>query len=312
MGRRTDMAAQVDDPGSVPGSVPDQVTDLLALVARAPEVDLARGLGPLLGPGARLGRFVLAHELGRGSTGVVYEALDTERRRRVAVKVLAAGPAGAPRGAAWARCEAAALARLDHPNIVTLLGVGTSRGVAHLVFELLDGRSLDRRQLDGPVAPAGVLAIGIGAARALVHAHAAGQVHRALDPSKIFLCDDGTVKLLDFSPARRFPSNASASPPGRPYRAPEQLDGWPGDERSDLYALAAILEATLVRGGPQLLELAPPHLRELLAAALARTPAERPPSAQAFLDRLLQVRAPRVARWSWTGLKAAVLGPPSP
>jgi serine/threonine-protein kinase len=284
------------------------VTEILSLVARTPEVDLARGLGPLLGPGARLGRFVLAHELGRGSTGVVYEALDTERRRRVAVKVLAAGYGGAPRGAAWVRCEATALARLDHPNIVALLGVGAGRGVAHLVFELLEGRSLDRLLARGPVEPETVLAIGVGAARALVHAHAIGMAHRALDPSKVFLCDDGTVKLLDFSPARRFPSHATASAAGLPFRAPEQLDGWPGDERSDLYALGAILRAALERDAPRRPGEVPARLLTLLDAALGSEPSRRPTSAAAFLDELLQVRAPHRPRWSWSGLRALLPG----
>jgi eukaryotic-like serine/threonine-protein kinase len=294
------MARQDDMTGRVPERA-GSVTDLLALMVRVPEVDLASGLGPLLGPGVKLGRFVLAHALGRGTSGAVYEAIDTERGRRVAVKVLASGPDGAPRGAGWARREAAGLARLDHPNIVALLGVGTNHGVAHLVFEFLSGSSLDRLLEAGPVETGVALRLGAGAARALVHAHAAGLVHRALDPSKLFLCDDGAVKVLDFSPARRFPSHASASPGGRPFRAPEQLEGWPGDERTDLHALAAVLKAALA-SAPGQLERAPVGVRELLDQSLERDPARRPAHAREFLDRLEQARPPRPARWSWPGI----------
>lgn len=291
----------------VPG---DSVSDLLALLVRAPEVELSGGLGPRLVPGARLGRFVLAHEIGRGRSGVVFEAVDAERERPVAIKVLAPGPSGSPRGGGWAQREAADLKRLDHPNIVALLGVGVGHSGTYLVFELLRGRTLRQRLEDGPLDLAGALHIAADVARGLAHAHALGVVHRGLTAGKVFICDDGAVKVLDFSPSRRLPSNG---PPGEgdAQLSPEQQAGWPGDERSDVYALAALLQRMLAvaatgRGsalpGPAL----PGRLRRLLASGLASDPLDRHQSAAEWLDELEAIRRGLDGRWPWRGLFARV------
>jgi serine/threonine protein kinase len=303
-------------PASLPSPTPapirpgDSVSDLLALLVRAPEVDLAGGLGPRLGPGARLGRFVLAHELGRGRSGVVYEAVDAERERPVALKVLAPGPSGAPRGSGWAQREAADLKRLDHPNIVALHGVGFGHSGTYLVFELLRGRTLRQRLDDGPLDLAGALRIAADVARGLAHAHALGVIHRGLTATKIFICDDGTVKVLAFSPSRRLPSS---SQPGEvdAQLSPEQQAGWPGDERSDVYALATLLQQMLTvaataghaaqPGGASL----PRRLRRLLSAGLASDPADRLQSAAEWLDELEAVRRGLDGRWPWRGLFAS-------
>ncbi len=285
----------------------DRVNDLLSLLVRTPEVDLSEGLGARLGPGARLGRFMLTHELGRGRGGVVYEAVDGERERPVALKVLSPGPNGAPRAVGWAQREAAELRRLDHPNIVTLHGVGVSHAGTYLVFELLRGRTLRQRLEDGLLDLAGALRIAADVARGLAHAHALGLVHRGLTASKVFVCDDGTAKVLGFSPSRRLPSS-----PG-PMEAdlqpsPEQQAGWPGDERSDVYALAALLQQMLTAiagagreaspSGPTL----PRRLRRLLSAGLASDPADRLQSAAEWLDELEATRRGLDGRWPWRGL----------
>jgi serine/threonine-protein kinase len=279
-------------------------------MVRAPEVDLTSGVGPRLVPGARLGRFVLTHELGRGRSGVVYEALDVERDRPVALKLLAMSPWGVPRGAAWAQREAADFRRLDHPNIVTLHGVGTSPAGAYLVFELLRGRTLRRRLADGPLDLDGALRIAGDVARALAHAHAVGVVHRGLTAAKVFVCDDGLVKVLDFSPGRRFPSGGEAGPDLEV--SPEQQAGWPGDERSDLYALTVLLQQMITasagdRGLAQAVGGAlPRRLRRLLSAGLAPDPIDRLPSAAEWLDELAAVRSSLGGRWPWRGLFSRV------
>src|SRR5512137_474613 len=213
-------------PPPAPTHRTDTGSQLLAALARAPAVDLTRGLGPRVVPGARLGRFLLVHELGRGRGGVVFEAFDEERERPVALKVLAPGPSGAPRSAAWAHEEAADFKRLDHPNIVSLQGIGTCHAGAYLVFELLRGRTLGQRLEDGPLDLEGALRIAGDAGRALAHAHAVGVVHRGLTAARIFVCDGGEVKVLHFSPGRRLPSRAEAGPV--PEASPEQQAGWPG------------------------------------------------------------------------------------
>ncbi len=292
----------------IPPGTSDSVSDLLAQLVHAPEVDLTGGLGLRLVPGARLGRFLLAHELGRGRSGVVYQALDLERERPVALKVFLPGPTGVPRGAAWAQREAADFKRLDHPNIVELHGVGSSPAGAYLVFELLQGRTLQRRLEDGPLDLDGSLRIAGDVGRALAHAHAVGVVHRALTAAKVFVCDDGAVKVLDFSPGRRLPSGAEAG--SGPELSPEQQAGWPGDERSDLYALSALLQRMLTvfagagreanPGGVTL----PRRLRRLLTSGLASDPFGRPQSAGEWLDELTAVRSGLGGRWPWRGLFA--------
>jgi serine/threonine-protein kinase len=284
---------------------------LLAYLVRAPEIDLTNGLGPRLVPGARLGRFVLAHELGRGRSGVVFEALDLERERPVALKVLSAGPSGAPRGASWAQREAADFKRLDHPNIVALRGVGTSHSGAYLVFDLLRGRTLRLRLEDGPLDLDGALRIAGDVGRALAHAHAVGVVHRGLTSAKVFVCDDGAVKVLDFSPGRRLAS--SAGDDGGPEVSPEQQAGWPGDERSDLYALTAVLQQMLTatagagRAAHPTGVALPRRLRRLLAAGLSPDPMDRPQSAAEWLDELSAVRSGLSGRWPWRGLFSSVI-----
>jgi len=298
-------------PPPAPFRPSDSVSDLLTLLVRAPEVDLSGGLGPRLGPGARLGRFVLEHELGRGRSGVVYEAIDAERERPVALKVLAPGPSGSPRGGGWAQREAADLKRLDHPNIVTLHGVGVGHSGTYLVFELLRGRTLRQRLEDGPLDLAGALRIAADVARGLAHAHALGVIHRGLTAGKVFICDDGTVKVLDFSPSRRLPSNGPMGE-GEALLSPEQQAGWPGDERSDVYALAALLQQMLAvaaaagRTATSASSSLPRRLRRLLAAGLASDPADRHQSAAEWLDELEAVRHGLQGRWPWRGLFASL------
>ncbi len=302
--------ATIPSPPPAPIRSGDSVSDLLALLVRAPEVDLTGGLGPRLGPGARLGRFVLAHELGRGRSGVVYEAIDAERERPVALKVLAPGPAGLPRGSGWAQREAADLKRLDHPNIVALRGVGFGQSATYLVFDLLRGRTLRQRLEDGPLDLAGALRIAADVARGLAHAHALSVIHRGLTATKVFICDDGLVKVLAFSPSRRLPSNSPAGEVDSKL-SPEQQAGWPGDERSDVYALAALLQQMLAvaataghatqPGGTFL----PRRLHRLLSAGLASDPADRHQSAAEWLDELEAVRRGLDGRWPWRGLFAS-------
>jgi serine/threonine-protein kinase len=284
---------------------------LLAVLVRAPEVDLTSGLGSHLVSGARLGRFAIAHELGRGRSGVIYEALDLERERPVAIKVLVPSPSGVPRGAAWAQRAAADLKRLDHPNIVALRGTGTCHSGAYLAFELLRGRTLRIRLEDGPLDLHGALRIAADVGKALAHAHAVGVVHRGLTAAKVFVCDDGAVKVLGFSPGRHHPFNTAVE--AGPEVSPEQQAGWPGDERSDLYALTMLLQQMLTAttgagraAHPNGVAL-PRRLRRLLAAGLSPDPDQRPQSAAEWLDELAAVRSGLTGPWPWRGLFGGVI-----
>lgn len=158
-----------------------QLTRLLAEMVHVNEVSLGDAWSPVLRPGATIGRFRLVRELGRGGFGVVYEAEDGDLGRTVAVKVVRPGTRIATRGREWMQREAEAVARLNHPNIVTLHDFGQAPEGPYLVFELLRGDSLARRlEREKTLTFEQVVGLGVAVTRALVHAHAAGVVHRDL------------------------------------------------------------------------------------------------------------------------------------
>jgi tetratricopeptide (TPR) repeat protein len=258
-----------------------QLSALLADMVRAPEVDVPSVLTPDVKPGGTIGRFELTRELGRGGFGVVYEATDRELSRTVALKVVKPGTRIAARGSQWLLQEAEAVARLNHPNIITLHDLGQGPSGPYLVFELLRGKTLHDALRDAPLPLDAVVDTAIAIARALVHAHAAGVVHRDLTAANVFLPSEehggggpeepgfawrrgegaaratrypttgrglgpsnpetGTVKVLDFGLAHLF-GRDGANDGGTPaYMAPEQWEGDRGDARTDLFALGVIL-----------------------------------------------------------------------
>ena len=92
--------------------------------------------------------------------------------------------------------------RVEHPNVVQVLDAGTTGdGVPFIVFELLEGETVDAELRRGALAPGAVVELGLQVARGLAAAHAKGIVHRDLKPANLFRCRDGTVKILDFGVA---------------------------------------------------------------------------------------------------------------
>jgi tetratricopeptide (TPR) repeat protein len=222
------------------GVKPGALTDLLRQVAAVPETREAAP-APLLA-GAVIGRFEIVRELGRGGFGVVYEARDRELGRQVALKLVRHGAAAAEAGKV-AR-EAEAIARLAHPNLITLYEVGRSDHGPYLVFELLRGKTLQERIDDGPLPLQEAVHIAVEVARGLAHAHAEGVVHRDLKPSNVFVTFKGQVKILDFGMAHAFGRRRLSG--GTPaYMAPEQWTDEPEDERTDVFALGVMLHVML-------------------------------------------------------------------
>lgn len=262
--------------------------------------------------------FRLLRLLGRGAMGVVYLAEDRWLERKVAVKFIAA-PQPDARARARFLTEARAIARLQHPNVVTLFRVGEVQDHPYLVSEYLEGQSL--AELPRPLPWRRVLRIGLGLARGLAAAHRQRVLHRDLKPSNVFLTHAGEVKLLDFGLAEL----AEAGPPPGPtpkrvlvgtprYMAPELFRGESSTPRSDLYALGLVLyelctgklpphargespEANLL---PPLTESVPgmdPEFASLIERCLRVPPAERFASAEALceaLERLGQHHEPSV------------------
>jgi eukaryotic-like serine/threonine-protein kinase len=205
---------------------------------------------PSMLPGTR---YRLGREIGRGAMGVVLEAFHLDLGRTVALKVLAAGASISSEQGQRFRSEARAIAQIDNENLVRMHDFGTSAdGRLYYAMELLEGEPLDRhlareRGMDWREATR----VGIQACRALEAAHAAGVIHRDIKPANLFLTRSGSLKLLDFGVAKRVteierPEAESGSPGvvviGTPeYMAPEQAVGGAADERSDIYALGAVL-----------------------------------------------------------------------
>lgn len=293
-----------------------ELSALLIELARVPseQVDVAEGWTPGLRPGDVVGRFVLRGEIGRGGSGVVFEALDKDLGRPVAFKALRPGRRVAAKNGEWPGREAEAVARLDHPNIATLRDFGRGPAGPYLVFELLRGETLADRLRGGRLPLRDAVAVATVVARVLAHAHGAGVVHRDLKPANVFLSGDGTVKVLDFGLAYLFGRAGPVSGGTPAYLAPEQRRNEPGDERSDLFALGVLLHQMATgkapyrpsRGAAELHEpgpppqlpkdAAPPALRRLAAELLEEDPAERPQTAQEVVEALVDVRR-RMEGW---------------
>ena len=234
-------------------------------------------------PGDRVGRFQVRREVGRGGFGAVYEALDTELNRIVALKTLRLSRPARDPSAGWMKKEAEAVARLDHPSIVTLYDVGTCASGPYLVMELLRGQTLERRIAEGPVPPAEALRIAEEMAKGLAHAHQRGVVHRDLKPANVFLCEDGRVKLLDFGIAHLLGTEGGSSAGTPTYMAPEQERGEPVDERTDVFAAGKVLASTLGEQRPR-------HVERAIAVATSSDPASRPRDGEAWLTQLRRAR----------------------
>ncbi len=300
---------------------------LLQELARAPGGDLYLAWQQRLHPGEVVGRFEILREIGRGGFGVVYEALDRQLGRSVAFKTLRPARSGQELSADWILKEAEAVARLEHPAIVTLHEVGRCESGPYLVEELLRGQTLEGRLRGGPLPADRALAVGLELARGLAHAHGRGVLHRDLKPGNVFLTEDGRVKLLDFGLAHLLGTRGLPGAGTPAYMAPEQLRGEAVDARADVFALGATLFEVLagkapfeVKEGrsaalddgppPALLEGTPGLLAALVYRCLSRDPAKRPASGQAVVEELLAVQ--RALERAGLDNRVASTGTPDP
>jgi serine/threonine-protein kinase len=195
-------------------------------------------------------RYRIRRELGRGESGVVYEAEHIDLGRRVALKVLAAEHVGSEPHAARFRREARALSHLSNPSLVKLIDFGVAEGGRpYSVNELCDGETLEKLLArekvsswrDGLLFASKVL-------RTLSVVHEAGIVHRDIKPANLLIEHDGRIRILDFGLAKTdledeaADSGADMTLFGTPeYMAPEQAAWGRIDGRADLYALGCVL-----------------------------------------------------------------------
>ncbi|MEU6667834.1 serine/threonine-protein kinase [Streptomyces sp. NPDC046727] len=194
------------------------------------------------------GRYRLLRRLGRGGMGVVHEAEDVQLGRRVAVKMLTAVEGLAAEDVAWERFqrEIRALARIEHPGVVTLYDSGVHEGVPYLVMQVLDGASLaDLVVATGPLPASAACTVALGITDALEAVHATGVVHRDVKPSNVGVTGNGRVVLQDFGLARLAGESAitrTGALVGTPqFMAPEAMTGGPREAAADWYGLGACL-----------------------------------------------------------------------
>jgi serine/threonine protein kinase/HEAT repeat protein len=215
--------------------------------------------------------YELLEEVGRGGMGVIYRARQLQPRRVVALKMILAGEHAGPDTVARFKAEAEAVARLSHPNIVQIYQVGEQSGRPFLALEFVEGGSLAKRLLTGPLPFEEAAALLEQLARAVDYAHRRGILHRDLKPANVLLAaapeevekrrkpvpkitDFGLAKPLEASsslkPGVRTQSGAIVGTPG--YMAPEQAGakGKKVGPAADVYALGAILYECLTGRPP--------------------------------------------------------------
>ncbi len=267
------------------------------------------------------GRYRLRHEIARGGMAEVWEAEDSVLGRAVAVKLLLPELAADPSFLERFRREAIAAARLAHPNVVGIFDTGIDDGLAYIVMELVDGRTLRETLMErGALPPAEAVDVAAQVAGALEYAHKAGIVHRDVKPANILLCGDGRVKVADFGIAKAAATegvraddltSTGAVVGTAKYLSPEQVDGRPVDGRSDVYALGVVLYEMLCGRPPfvgdtdmaigiqhldrkplsprQVKAGIPKPLEAIVLRAMAKAPDHRYASAAAMQSALLSV-----------------------
>ncbi|MBC7978470.1 MAG: serine/threonine protein kinase, partial [Myxococcales bacterium] len=158
-----------------------------------------------LRPGDRVGRYTVLHKVGAGGMGVVFAAYDPQLDRRVALKLVHHGVLSAGSweiAAARLLREAQALARLSHPNVITVFDAGRFEGLVFLTMELLPDGTLGQWLDAQPRAPALIVERFLEAGRGLAAAHAAGIVHRDFKPDNVLVGREGHARVTDFGLAR--------------------------------------------------------------------------------------------------------------
>ena len=195
---------------------------------------------------AKIGRYRIVSELGRGAMGVVYKAEDPNLDRLVALKTIILPDDNDVRREYEKRffLEAKAAGKLTHPHIVTTFDCGEHDGTVYLAMELLEGTDLRSRMTKEGVTALEAIEIARQVGEGLGYAHERGIVHRDIKPGNIML-NGGTAKIMDFGLARMRMSDHKTSTGmvlGTPrYMSPEQISGQPLDHRSDIFSLGIVL-----------------------------------------------------------------------
>jgi eukaryotic-like serine/threonine-protein kinase len=238
--------------------------------------------------GSKVGRYLILERIGQGGMGIVYAAFDPELNRRIALKILHGSSTGPTRqsGSARARLlrEAQAIARVTHPNVISVFDVGTVGESVFVAMEYVDGPTLTQWQAERRDVGE-LVAMYLQAARGLAAAHATGIVHRDFKPDNVLITsgpEGAHARVLDFGLARTDPSVSAGDPEpddfadasssaidldgsdvlsspltmvgavvGTPrFMAPEQHAGVAADARSDQFSFCVALYQAVYRQDP--------------------------------------------------------------
>ena len=245
------------------------------------------------GPPPRLkDRYRLVERLGRGGMGLVYRARDETLDRDVAIKfVLPERLIGGEASARFLR-EARAVARLSHPNIMTLYDVDREGAWHYLVLEHISGKNLHEMMVErgGPLPLRESLQAIRGTLKALAYAHAQGVIHRDIKPENIMLTPDGQVKVTDFGLAVargdvRLTQEGTIVGTAL-YLAPESVMGTPATSPTDLYAVGAVLYE-LLTGQPPFVADDPVAIFTQIVNAPIKPPRTLDPNIPSSVERVV-------------------------
>jgi len=285
----------------------------LAAVHREPGASGAGEAAPSETRPARWGALEIREQIGSGHFGTVYLAWDSALERQVALKLLR--PTA---GAVEIVREGRLLARVRHPNVVTVYGVDQHDDAIGLWMEYIDGLTLSRvLAAGGPIDADGAALIGVDLCRAVAAVHKAGLLHRDIKAQNVMRDGSGRIVLMDFGAGRiRTETVPAGSITGTPlYLAPEILDRAPATIASDIYSVGVLLfhlvtgrypvegqtlaeiEAAHAKGDRQRLAEIRPDLPsrfvEAVERALARDPAERYRSSEEMQQALVSAVEPQ-------------------
>ena len=285
-----------------------------------------------------IGRYEILREIGRGAMGVVYEARDPALDRTVALKVIQSSMEGEAARVFEERflAEARIAAALQHPGIVVVHDVGRdpASGTLFIALELVRGQTLADLADAGPLDWRTALQLVAQVARALHHAHRQGVVHRDVKPANIVRLPTGEAKVMDFGIARLESARQRLTTTGQfigtpLYTAPEQAKTEDVDGRADIFSLASVAYTLLTghaafmaptipgivhrvvyeepHAPSRLVPGLPADLEPVLARALAKEPARRYATAEAFAEDIEDILAGQHPRHA-TGDELVVVG----
>ncbi len=277
------------------------------------------------------GHLQIVERIGGGAFGEVYRAWDTRLHREVALKLLPADCSAGDRRASAILHEGRLLARVRHPNVVTIYGAEQISNQIGLWMEFVRGDTLEHVLHQRKVSAVEAIGIGLELSHAIAAVHGAGLLHRDIKTSNVVRAEDGRIVLMDFGSGRELADDASSDLAGTPlYLAPEVLNGQPATVQSDIYSLGVLLyhlvtgsypvQARTVRevrvaherGERTAVRIArsdvPPKLARIIERAIDPQPERRYKDAGALGAELAALKeGPRVARLAYALGVAAVL-----